>query len=125
MMQFVRTFLIMRARRKTYCYKQALKLRKNCTGYIKNSFENGWWEDAYSPSSSTYPLDPPLAICYKNHQNSLAYFSHLAPLILLFFTIYTRQIESKGGEAWPNAPPLLNSKYISSNAAYTFNASHL
>ena len=27
------------------------------------------------------PLDPPLAISYKNHQNSLAYFSHLAPLI--------------------------------------------
>ena len=27
-----------------------------------------------------------LAINYKNHQKSLAYFSHLAPLILFFFT---------------------------------------
>ena len=27
------------------------------------------------------PLDPPLAISYKNLQKSLAYFSHLAPLI--------------------------------------------
>ena len=29
-------------------------------------------------------LDPPLAISYKNHQISLAYFNHLASLILLF-----------------------------------------
>ena len=27
-----------------------------------------------------------LAISYKNRQKSLAYFSHLAPLILFFFT---------------------------------------
>ena len=51
-------------------------------------------------------LDPSLAISYNNHQNSVAYFSHFAPLILLFFT--KRQIESKQGEAWPNAPPPLN-----------------
>ena len=31
-------------------------------------------------------LDPPLAISYGNHQKSLVYFSHLAPLILFFFT---------------------------------------
>ena len=31
------------------------------------------------------PVGPPLAISYKNHQKSLAYFSHLAPLILLIF----------------------------------------
>ena len=40
---------------------------------------------------SSYPLDPPLAISYKNHQKSLAYFSHLEPLILLFFTIRQSQ----------------------------------
>ena len=34
----------------------------------------------------TTSLDPPLAISYKNHQKSVVYFSHLAPLILLFFT---------------------------------------
>ena len=33
----------------------------------------------------SYPLDPLLAIRYRNHQKSLAYFSHLAPLILFFF----------------------------------------
>ena len=60
----------------------------------------------HTPQVPKHPLDPPLAISYKNHENSLAYFSHLAPLILLFFA--KRQIESKGGEVWPNAPP----KYV-------------
>ena len=55
-------------------------------GYI--SFENGWWEDAHSSSSSTYPLDSPLAISYKNHQNSLAYFSHLAVGTINFVVFY-------------------------------------
>ena len=32
------------------------------------------------------PLDPPQAISYRKHQKSLACFSHLAPLGLLFFT---------------------------------------
>ena len=32
------------------------------------------------------PLDPPLAISYRNHYKSPAYFSHLVPLILFFFT---------------------------------------
>ena len=32
------------------------------------------------------PLDPPLALSYKNYQKSLAYFSHLASLVLPFFT---------------------------------------
>ena len=36
-----------------------------------------------------------LAISYKNHQKSLAYFSHLAPLILFFFT--KRQSQRGGG----------------------------
>ena len=31
------------------------------------------------------PLDTPLAISHRNHQKSLAYFSHLAPLVLFFF----------------------------------------
>ena len=41
------------------------------------------------------PLDPPLAISHRNHQNSLAHFSHLAPLILFFFT--KRQSQKGGG----------------------------
>ena len=48
------------------------------------------------------PLDLPLAVSYRNHQNSLAYFSHLAPL-LLFFLLKGR---IKGEEVWRNAFPL-------------------
>ena len=40
------------------------------------------------------PLDPSLAISYRNHQKSLAYFSHLAPLILFFFA---KKQSQKGG----------------------------
>ena len=56
-------------------------------------------EKLYRPSSKTFlkmadgrmhnphptPLDPPLAISYRNHQKSLAYFSHLAPLVVPFY----------------------------------------
>ena len=41
-------------------------------------------EDAY-PRARPTPLDLPQAISYRNHQKSLAYFSHLAPLFLFFF----------------------------------------
>ena len=61
----------------------------------KNIFENDWWEDAY-------PSSYPPAINYRNHQKSLAYFNHLAPLVLFVFT--TRQ--SQKGVAWHNAPAL-------------------
>ena len=44
--------------------------------------------------TSPTPLDPPLAMSYRNHQKSLAYFSHLAPLVLFFFT---RRRSEKGG----------------------------
>ena len=40
------------------------------------------------------PLDPSLAISYRNHQESLTYFSHLAPLLLFFFT---KKHSQKGG----------------------------
>ena len=43
----------------------------------------------HTPHSN--PLDLPQAIRYRNHQKSLAYFSHLAPLILFFFTKRQRQ----------------------------------
>ena len=47
------------------------------------------------------PFHPtPLDISYRNHQNSLAYFSHLAPLILFFFT----KRRSQKGRGY--APPL-------------------
>ena len=49
------------------------------------------------------PLDPPLTISYRNHQKSLAYFSHLAPLVLFFFI--KRQSQKKD-EVWHNASSL-------------------
>ena len=53
-------------------------------------------------TSHPTPLDPPLALSYRNHQKSLAYFSHLTPLVLFLFT----KSRVKSG-AWPNAPHLL------------------
>ena len=41
---------------------------------------DGWMYDLIQP------LDPHLAISYRNYQKSLAYLSHQAPLVLLFFT---------------------------------------
>ena len=43
------------------------------------------------------PLDSPLTISYRNHQKNLAYFSHLAPLVLFLFT--KRQSQKGGGMA--------------------------
>ena len=39
---------------------------------------------------------PPLAISYRNHQKNLAYFSHVAPLVLFFLT---KRQSQKGGMA--------------------------
>ena len=36
-------------------------------------------------------LDQPLAISYRNHQKSLAYFIHVEPLVILFYY----KVESK------------------------------
>ena len=38
----------------------------------------------YTPHPT--PLDPLLAIGLRNNRKSLAYFSHMAPLILFFFS---------------------------------------
>ena len=48
------------------------------------------------------PMDPPLAISYRNYQNNLAYFSDLAPLAL-FFLLKGRV---KGVGHGTMAPPL-------------------
>ena len=48
------------------------------------------------------PLNPSLAISYRNHQKSVAYFSHLAPLILF---IFTKKQSQKGGMAQCFPPP--------------------
>ena len=60
------------------------------------------------------PLYPPLAMSYRNHQKSLAYFSHLAPLILFFLLI----AQSKGGGPGPMPP----SKYVPARAGQIRNS---
>ena len=69
--------------------------------YLSNTFSK--MAGGRMRTSHPTPLYPPLAIRYRNHQESLAYFSHLEPLILFFFT---KSKSQKGGGAWPNAPPL-------------------
>ena len=57
----------------------------------------GWRMHAPHPTL----LYPSLAISCGNHQKSLAYFSHLASLILFFFT--KRQSQKGGGGHGPIA----------------------
>ena len=75
---------------------------KNCIGFTSKTFLKmaGGRMDTPYPT----PLDPPLAISYGNHQKSLAYFSHLAPLVLF---LCAKRHSQKGGP-WHNAPLPLN-----------------
>ena len=98
MMHFVCTFLITRTLSVRLIAIEGVRDNEKIV-YIKSIVENGWWEAAYL---SSYPLDPPLVISYRNHQKNLAYFSHLAPLVLFFFT---KRQSQRGGGAWHNAPP--------------------
>ena len=57
-------------------------------------------------TSHLTPLDLPLAISYRKHQKSLAYFSHLAPQILFFYIFVERQSQKqKHGTILPPPPP--------------------
>ena len=58
----------------------------------------GW--RMYTPGPHPSPADPPLAMSYKNHQKSLAYFRYLAPL---FFLFYYKAESKRGGMA--QCPP--------------------
>ena len=55
-------------------------------------------------TSHPTPLDPPLVISYRNHQKSLACFSHLEPLILFFFTERPSQKGAGGGKGGYGTP---------------------
>ena len=52
-------------------------------------------------------LDRPLALRYRNHQKNLAYFSHLAPLVLFLFTNW----QSQKGRGMAQCPTLPTPKY--------------
>ena len=59
-------------------------MEKLYKAYFKTIFKNGWWGDAY-PSSY-----PPGHKLQKPLKKSLAYFSHLAPLVFFFFLLKGR-----------------------------------
>ena len=89
---------------KTYRYRRGSKLWKNCIHQKKILKMAGG--RMHNPHRT--PLDLPLAISYRNHRKSLAYFSHLAPLVVLFYS----KAESKGGGGGGHeyAPDMSNAK---------------
>ena len=99
MMHFVRTFSIMLAEGVRLIANEEVGNYGKIV-YIKNFFQNAWWRK-HIPHPT--PLDPPLAINYKNHQKSLAYFSYWASLVLFFFT---KRRSQKGGGSMAQCPPL-------------------
>ena len=46
----------------------------------------------HTPHPNPPPLDPSLAISYRNHQESLTYYNHLTPL-----SFFLQKTESKWG----------------------------
>ena len=67
--------------RKAYiAIEEARNYGKSCTSKAFSKMAGG---RMHTPSPTH--LDSPVAIIYKNHQISLAYLCHLAPLYLFFF----------------------------------------
>ena len=62
--------------------------------------KNCIYQQRFLNGCKSYSLDLPLAISYENLRKSLAYFSHLAPLIRFFFL--KGKVKRVG--AWHNAP---------------------
>ena len=76
MMPFVRTFLIMRAYGiRLIAVKEARNYGKIV--YIKNIFENGWWEDAYS---SSYPPGPAPGLKLQKPSNKSGIFQSIGTI---------------------------------------------
>ena len=72
---------------KAYLYRKGLLLSKRLKImqklYTSKKFLKMGGRKMHNPHPT--PLDPSLATSHRNHQNSLAYFSHLAPLVFLFY----------------------------------------
>ena len=80
MMHFVRTFSLLRAKGVLLSKRfEIMEKLYRSTRVLKMA-------GGMMHTPHPIPLDPPLAISYRNHQKSLAYFSHLAQLVLFFFT---------------------------------------
>ena len=85
-------------RRKAYrpSYQRDLKLQKKL--YASKTFLK--MADGRMHIPHPTPLDSLLAKSYRNHQKTLAYFSHLAPLVLFLFIETQSQIR-RGMAQWP------------------------
>ena len=88
MMHFVRTFSIMRANGVRLIAIKEVSNYGKIVGYRPTS--KTFLRTASGRMHSCIPLiltpGSALTISYRNHQKSLAYFRHLAPLILFFFS---------------------------------------
>ena len=82
MMHFVRTFSIMRIKALGLSLSKRFETAENL--YTSKTFLKMAGGRMHTPHPN--PLDSPPAISYRNHQKSLAYFSRLVTLVLLFFT---------------------------------------
>ena len=98
-MHFVRTFLVMRALGVRLIATEEVGSYKKII-FIKNIFENGWWEDAYS---SFYPLDSPWPEATKTIKRikhiSVAWHHYYCSLLLK-----GRVKRGMGRGAWHNGP---------------------
>ena len=88
-------------RRKAYCYRKGLKLWKNCIRPTSKTCLRMGGGGMHTPHPT--PLDSLLAISYRNHQKSMTYFSHLAPLILFF--LLKDRVKRGGGVGMAQCPP--------------------
>ena len=80
---------------------------------MKNVFENGWWEEAY-PSSLPPGSARPWSYATETIK-SLVYFSHLAPLVLFFFT---KKQSEKGGRGTEQCSPPKYAPAVMKNKVY-------
>ena len=87
-MHFVRRFSIGLCVRKAYCNRRGSNFGKIVLS--KTLLEKTGGKDTYTSHPS--PLDPPMAISYKNHQKGLAYFSHWHHVFS-----FTKRESQKGG----------------------------
>ena len=72
---------------KAYCHRTAYRFQKGSklwkSGIHQKKILKLAGGRVHTPHPT--PLDQPLAISYRNYQKGLAYFSHLAPLVVLFY----------------------------------------
>ena len=99
MMHFVRTFSVVRAKRKAYCYQRGSNYGKII--YIKSIFENGWWKNAY-PSS--YPPGSAPGHKLQKPSKESGIFQSLGTINFVLFLLKSRVKR----RAWSHAPHLPN-----------------